>query len=282
MHLMMLVMTVGLAWYLRCSRLELADNWENRWQQTLRAFLLSPLLLFTTTLSILWMGPSGQMVFHWEGWLSYCLAVAVLVVSALGWVRLVWQGQMHLQQVRSLPTNDCCGKTVRVLTMKNAYSAQVGFWQPELVISQGLLDTLDSAHLDAVLIHEQAHAHYKDTFWFLWLGWVRQMTAWLPQTELIWEELLALRELRADRWASQQTDSLLVAEALLLVVKNSLFSPESFGAAFCDATPPSRLVQRIEALLIENETIYLPRMWTGPWTWLWIACLPLLIIPLHA
>jgi Zn-dependent protease with chaperone function len=282
MHLMMLVVTLGLAWYLRCSQFELADNWENRWQQTLRAFLLSPLLLLTTTVSILWMGPRGQMVFHWEGWLSYWLAVAVLVVSAIGWGRLVWQGQMNLQQVRSLPTHSCCGKTVRVLNMTNSYSAQVGFWQPELVISQGLLDTLDNAHLDAVLIHEQAHAHYKDTFCFLWLGWVRQMTVWLPQTELIWEELLALRELRADRWASQQTDSLLVAEALLLVVRNSLFSPESLGTAFCDATPPNRLVQRIEALLIENKTIHPPRIWTGTWTWLWIACLPLLMIPFHA
>jgi Zn-dependent protease with chaperone function len=279
MHLMMLIGVLGLAWYLRYIGLEPKGNWEKRWQTGLRLFLFSPLLLFTTTISVIWMGPHGQMVSHWEGWLSYWLAIGFLGFALLWWVRLLWQGRRIIQQVRSYPTTALYDKTVRVLDTPNLYSAQVGFWKPELVMSQGLLDTLDDAHLEAVLIHEQAHGHYRDTFWFFWLGWVRQMTAWLPQTEFIWQELLTLRELRADRWASQQIDTLLVAEALLLVVKNSLFYPENFGAAFCNVAPPNRFKQRIEALLTEVEPIHSSSLWM--WKWLLLTLLPLLVIPFH-
>ena len=65
------------------------------------------------------------------------------------------------------------GKTARILETDFLYSAQIGFWQSELVVSQGLLKSLDSEHLNAVLAHEQAHVYYRDTFWFFWLGWLR-------------------------------------------------------------------------------------------------------------
>jgi Zn-dependent protease with chaperone function len=279
MHLIMLVIALGIAWYVRKIGTASVCNWEDRWQKALRLFLFSPLLLFTTTLSVIWMGPHGQMASHWEGGLSYSLAIGFLGFALLGWVKLIWQGRRMLQKVQAYPTTTLCGKMVRVINTPNLYSAQVGFWQPELVMSQGLFDTLDDVHLEAVLIHEQAHSHYQDTFWFFWLGWIRQMTAWLPQTEFIWQELLTLRELRADRWASQQTDALLVAEALLLVVSNSLFCPESFGAAFCNVAPPNRFTQRIEALLTEVEPIHPYGLWT--WAWLVLTLLPLLAIPFH-
>jgi Zn-dependent protease with chaperone function len=99
------------------------------------------------------------------------------------------------------------GEHSRVLDNPIPFSALIGFWQPELIVSQGLLNTLDQDHLEAVFKHEQGHYYYRDTFWFFWLGWVRSISAWLPNTEALWQELLLLREMRADRWAGSTSRS---------------------------------------------------------------------------
>jgi Zn-dependent protease with chaperone function len=152
------------------------------------------------------------------------------------------------------------------------------------VITEGLINTLDTAHLAAVLAHEQAHDHYHDTCCFFWLGCVRQITGWLPQTEAIWQELLVLRELRADRWAARQTDPLLIAEALLSVVQTTTFTT-SFCVAFNQITPPNRLNQRIDALLTlataEVECLDHSVNWLF-WIWLLMTLLPLLLVPFHS
>jgi Zn-dependent protease with chaperone function len=143
-----------------------------------------------------------------------------------------------------------------------------------------LLKTLDAAHLEAVLIHEQAHFLHRDTFWFFWLGWLRRLTVWLPQTEALWQELLVLRELRADQHAAQTVDGLLLAEALLSVVSAPTLETEPGFAAFSATAVRDRLSERIEALL----TAPLPEPVLPWWTWLWfgIILLPLLVIPFHA
>jgi Zn-dependent protease with chaperone function len=148
-------------------------------------------------------------------------------------------------------------------------------------MSQGLLDTLTPDHLQAVFAHEQAHCHYRDTFWFFGLGWLKRITGWLPQTEALWQELLVLRELRADWWAVQHIDSLLLAEALLLVVQDASTLPQDshFCAAFSSAAPPNRLHQRIDALL--NQTDSLGSFSLGSWSWLLWVLLPFVTIPLH-
>lgn len=169
------------------------------------------------------------------------------------------------------------GQASRVLNIPALFAAQIGFWNPELVISQGLLNTLNQDQLAAVLAHEQAHDYYHDTFWFFWLGWLRQLTCWLPNTEALWQELLVVRELRADHWAVQQVDPLLLAESLLLVVRAPLTQPEPFCAAF--GAGADRLAERIEVLLAQPEQF--PASEIESWPWLWLLLLPLLSIMLH-
>ncbi len=284
MHLLMLLGGLSLSWGLRYFWItDISADWSDRWQQGLRGLLFAPLLMLTTAIAILWMGPQGQMVWAWEGWLSYTLAIGWLSLAALCWLHLVWQGQRTLQRIRSYPQTQLQERSVRVLDLPMLYSAQVGFWQPELVVSRGLIDTLDDPHLQAVLLHEQAHHYYHDTFWFFWLGWARRLTAWLPQTESIWQELLMLRELRADRWVAQQTDALLLAEALLLVVSTPPILSEDVCAAFSSVVPPSRLSQRIEALFLEAKPDSQKYFQTDLWSWVWLlfALLPLVSIPFH-
>jgi Zn-dependent protease with chaperone function len=276
MHFLMILLGVSLTWILR-QPFEPSGTWAERWQRTLSLFLFPPLFLLMTAIAVLWMGPHGWMVWRWEGWLSYTLAIACLGWAAILLLKLTWEGQRTLRQTRSYPTIDLNGNPARLLDTPELYSAKIGFWNPELVVSQGLLNQLDSDHLEAVLIHEQAHTHYRDTFWFFWLGWIRRLTIWLPQTEALWEELLALRELRADRWATQTIDPLLLAESLLMVVSAPLMQSE-ICAAFAWIRH-DRLTERINALFAEPETPTPSTLWS--WSWLLLVCLPLILIPFH-
>jgi Zn-dependent protease with chaperone function len=286
MHLIMFLSILALAWGLRCTWTETSvAPWTCRWHRTLELFLLPPLLLFTSAIAVIWMGPHGQMVWVWEGWLSYLLAIGLLGFAAIHSIELVGDSQKILHQIRTYPISNLHDHRVRILDSIAPYSAQIGWWEPELVVTQGLLDTLGTEHLEAVLVHEQAHYYYRDTFYFSWLGLVRRITGWLPQTEAIWQELLVLRELRADRWASKQTDPLLIAEALLFVVQSTSTFTEPCCVAFNNITPPNRLTQRIEALLTTTtaEVEHLDRS-VNWWFWLCLlmTLLPLLIVPFHS
>lgn len=279
MHLLMLLAALAAAWALRWLWSQSNATWNQRWYTTLSGFLLPPLLLLTTAFAVFWMGPRGQMVRWWEGWGSYGVAICFLAVAGLLWIHLAIEAGCSLQQVRHYRRIDVQGTDSRLIESSVPFVAQVGFWQPELVVSQGLLDTLDGEHLAAVLVHEQAHCQYRDTFWFFWLGWLRRLTAWLPQTEALWQELLILRELRADQWASQQVDSLLLAEALVSVVSAPLIEPENVYAAFSAVAVHDRLTERIEALLAEPSTDQALHWWN--WLWLLVGLLPLIAIPFH-
>ena len=280
MHSIVLLGIFGLAWYLRYAWAEMANNtWLERWHRTLTLFLLPPLLLCTSAIAIIWMGPHGRMVWVGNDWLSYDLAVSFLGFATLYWLKLAGSGWLMLRQVRTCPIVQVSSNKVRILDLPIPYSAQIGFWEPELVIAQGLLDTLPPEHLEAVLAHEQAHYQYRDTWCFFWLGWVRQITKWLPQTEFMWQELLLLRELRADRWASTQTDPLLVAEALLSIVQQTPVFPEHLSAAFSQMTATNRLDCRIDALFNATEPIEHSSILA--WAWLLLALLPLFAIPFH-
>lgn len=276
----MILMALSFAWLLRCSWSQPTGNWTQRWQKALLLFLLPPLLLLMTGLAVLCMGPQGQMIGLHTDWFSYCLVVGWVVLSVFFSMKLAVEGWQSLRQVHTYPQIDLEGKPARLLDSPMLFSAQIGFWQPELVVSQGLLQTLKPEHLEAVLSHEQAHYYYRDTFWFFWLGWLRRITAWLPNTEALWQELMILRELRADRWAAGRVDSLLLAESLLMVVSAPMKASESFCAAFSRAVPHNRLQERIEALLGEPEPLSQSNSWA--WYWVLFALLPLVAVPFHS
>lgn len=279
MHLTMILIALGLAWWHRCSWSHPQGSWTQRWQRSLSVFLFPPLLLTVTALAVLYMGPEEEPVFwQWQGRFSYLLTSGFCGLAGVLCLKLASESWKSLQQVRTCPRLNFMGKNSRILDNPMPFSALIGFWQPELLVSQGLLNTLDSTHLQAVFKHEQGHYYYRDTFWFFWLGWVRSYTAWLPNTEALWQELLLLREMRADRWAAQQVDPLLLAEALLVVV-STLPVSDNCCAAFSCAAPRSRLTERIEALLASELISHQPSLLS--WTWLLLAFLPLASVPFH-
>lgn len=172
------------------------------------------------------------------------------------------------------------GDWARCLAVETPFAAQIGFWRSQLLVSQGLLTQLQPAELSAIIAHEQAHQHYRDPFWFFWLGWLRRLTGWLPNTETLWQELLLLRELRADRYAAQRVEPLLLAELLVKLVALPLSLALEDAVGFSQPLSPSRLEQRIEALLNRVDSDSVRPLRYSVW-WL-LALVPLATILLHS
>ncbi len=260
---------------------------QAHWLAVLSLLVVSPLLLLTTAVAIIIMGPHGHMVSPVEGWVSYNVAWIFVIVSAGLLGHLSWQAHRSIAQIKQYPQRQLNpGTLARMMDADTAFSAQIGLWSSELVISQGLLDTLDDEHLTAVIAHEKAHYYYRDTFWFFWLGWLRRLSLWLPYTEELWQELLLLREIRADNWATRSVDRLTLAESLVQVIAAPL-APVALANFSCIA-PSSRLSRRIDALLSEQDLDhdygFNPRwsfMTTGCIVGLVLGLIPLCSIPFH-
>ncbi|WP_211167935.1 M56 family metallopeptidase [Pseudanabaena yagii] len=286
MHSVMLLGSLGLAWGLRYgwqSSHNSSLTWQMRWHRALFCFVLPPMLVVTTAIAVLCMGAEGQMVGLQAGYVSYAIALIFLIYSIFRSGQLALIGWQSLQKLQKLVINSEAANSsdsMQLLNIQMLFAAQIGFWRSKLFVSQGLLDTLDAEHLEAVLLHERAHAHYHDTFWFFWLGCLRQIMPWLPNTQELWEELLLLRELRADRWAAQYLDGLLLAESLLEMVSHNMLPSETFAAAFGSTNTSDRLEERINFLLAEPEPLT-KFSWRSLF-WLGFSLLPLAVLPLHS
>ena len=276
MHLLMIITAVTIAWWLRFFGKIPQGNWHLRWQKTLFLFLFPPLLIFMTVTYVVCMGTQGKMGGMYTDSFSYLLALIFLGFFNIFGIKLAFQGWKAIKSARECPQITLNGKSARLLETQALFAGQMGFWQPELVISQGLLQILSPAHLESVLAHEQGHYQYRDTFWFFWLGWMRSCTAWLPNTEPLWQELLVLRELRADSYAASQVDPLTLAESLLLVVSNNSITSDICCAALGTG---DRLEQRIEALLTPPEPISVAQL--PSWRIFLLAFLPLITVIFH-
>jgi Zn-dependent protease with chaperone function len=278
MHLIVILIVLAIVWQLRQSCILELELKCDRARQYLFLFLFPPLLLLTTAVAIVVMGFHGTMLGIPASWMGYTIAVGFLVIAGCLLLQFIYQGDRCIRRLKQYPQQKICSQTARIIDLDFPYSAQIGFWESQLVISRGLLSALDREHLEAVLAHELAHAHYRDTFWFFWLGWLRHLTCWLPNTELLWQELLLLRELRADRHASRTVDSLLLAESLLTIARAPLQSSSLFSASFNDPQLSDRLSARIDCLLTESESISLT-----PWQWSLIfwPIVPLITIFFH-
>lgn len=285
MHLLMILSALSLAWLCRTYGYRWLESkrdqwtWAQRWQGNLLVFLWSPLLLLMTAIAVLYMGPQGHMVWVRENGWSYGIAAVFVGVAACLNLKLLMEGWSSLQRIYACPQTRIQGHSAYQIDHALPYAAQVGFWQSELVITKGLVQVLSADQLAAVLVHEQAHQQYRDTFWFFWCGWLRRLTAWLPHSTELWQELLLLRELRADQWAAQQVDPLVLAESLLLMVNPY---PAEFAENICAAMQTAtghRLSERIDALLDPRETAPLSYSWT--WSGLLVTAAPLLTIPFH-
>ncbi len=284
MHLQMVGLSLLIAILTRIlSQFLLAPSqqWSSRWTRTLTAFVAPPLLLLTTAIAIVAMGFNSTH--HLDGWLSYLLSLSFILIALTLWAQLSllsFQMRRAAQRCPTYTVQTASGTaTSRLIESASVYCARVGLWSSELIFSKGLLECLDEEHLQAVIAHEAGHAHYRDTFWFMWLGGLRRLTGWLPYTEALWQELMLLREIRADRWAARSIDALVLAESLLSVIQAPLTTAEAVCPGFSWPTPQSRLNRRVDALLAEDTRSL--RILPEHWLAVSLSLTPLLTIPFH-
>ena len=279
MHLLAILTVIIIAGLIRHQPVSTLHNWSERWCRALFLLLFPALLILSTAIAGLYMGCHGAMLGIAAGSWG-CGLAGCLILFAIGClVRLTLQSYSSIRNFKTHRQQIVNGVVARVVDTELLFSAQIGFWDSELVVSNGLLKNLDAEHLEAVLAHEQAHLYYKDTFWFFWLGWMRTFTTWLPNTESLWQELLLLRELRADRRAAENVDFLLLAESLLMVVRSPFERSNLAAANFNDYQLGARLNERIDYLLRQEK----PEK-KNPWLslpWICLIFLPLLSITLH-
>lgn len=280
MHFFLLSFALVCGVILRLPTPNLTDPWKERWQRALTYFLLPPLLIFSTSIALVCMGTRGEMLGKPMGLLSeisYILAW-LLIITCLVYLGLrSYQGWQSLENLKALTQSNWQGQDFLLLDTDRPMAAQVGFWQSHLVLSKGLFQKLDQAHIQSIVFHESAHVHYRDTFYFFWLGWIEQCSKLLPNSQLWWRELLLLREMRADGWAKERVDFLLLAESLLTLAEFATpeFSP-FISAQINDL--PDRLEQRINYLLAEEPTEFSP-----PLNWWWVlGIMPLGSIVFHS
>lgn len=281
MHFVMILLALTIAWNIRLIPPDNSRDWEQRWQRSLFLFLFPPLLPIMTALAVIFMGAEGQMLGWHASWFSYLLSLCLITIPSWFLVKLGFQAWRCTQQIATYPQQNIHGRTISLLEVSLPYVAQIGFWQPKLVVSEGILQLLDSNQLEAVFAHEQAHLEKRDTFWFFWLGWLRSFTLWLPHTENLWQELLLIREIRADLKAIERVDPLILAESLLTVAQAAL-APNTpcFGTPLFPDAPSDRLSQRIDEMINPQKQSKKKFFWH--WIWLLLLLIPWSTIPLHS
>lgn len=221
------------------------------------SFVVPPLFLISTTIVILLMGWHGSMWMMGVGWSGYLIALFFSLYCAVKLTIDLFSLKVSRSKINNLPGEslifDDLKFNAKILDHSMPFAGLVGCFNPQLVLSKGLIEILDRDQLKAVILHEEAHRYYYDPLYFFGLGYLKQITTWLPQTEKLWQKMLLERELRADRKASEQIDRFYIAESLLKIVEQG----NRLTLTDCTQFYPNqgeRLEIRIESLLSPAPT----------------------------
>lgn len=98
-------------------------------------------------------------------WASGALAAfggLTLLGGIFGFAALALHAFGRLRLVRRLTRLTDNAGTYRVVDSPGKLACCIGLWRPQILVSQGVLDVLDSDEFEAVLAHERAHAMRRD------------------------------------------------------------------------------------------------------------------------
>jgi Zn-dependent protease with chaperone function len=295
MHSSLILLTIllAVAWRWQGQGLQARSmdrSWQGRWEAALNHFCLPPLMILLVAGAVLSMGHHGTMMGRSVSPVGCWASQGVLLFGSSVLVYSLGQAvaiNLRLRQYATITLPQ--GDQARCVPIDVPMAAQTGLWHSSLLVSQGWLDQLTAHEQQAILAHEQAHASYHDSFWFLGLGMLRRFAFWLPSTNALWEELLLLREMRADQQAAQTSDPLLLAELLVRLSRQRVLGMPSSAlgtdiepcVGFNESLSLSRLEQRVNALTEPDSMPKARPSVLGRLAWLLTATLPMVATWLH-
>ncbi len=174
------------------------------------------------------------------------LALIVLVLSALAFlVRLWWHARLTKKHVQELLTQkrELSGKLLRVanqlaltacvdlVAAPQPFALCYGWRSPRVLITTGLVETLDTQELKSVLAHEQYHLVQHDPFKILIARALRDAVIFFPVLKDLVENYLLLQEIAADQHAlAHGATRETLASALLKVFRSPAWDTLGVGA----------------------------------------------------
>ncbi|HLB11666.1 MAG TPA: M56 family metallopeptidase [Dehalococcoidia bacterium] len=130
-----------------------------------------------------------------------------------------------------------------------------GLRRPYLLVSRGLLESLDDEHLEGVVAHELAHFLRRDQFLNLGLLALRSFFFFNPFVHLLCRGISHEQELACDALAIRLGQRpITYAESLVLVWRQAFRSPDTWErATFGFFTQPALVRRRVTAVLEMNS-----------------------------
>lgn len=129
-------------------------------------------------------------------------------------------------------------------------SYAVGFFHPRVVISSGLLESLDADEIRAVLAHEEAHLAGRDNLLILAAQTMAHTFALVPGVRFAYARFRRALELAADSYARGSVgDPLVLASSLQKFARRLLVAPGSGPQVMAAFADEGHVVERIHGLL---------------------------------
>ncbi|AUC60617.1 Zn-dependent protease with chaperone function [Cyanobacterium sp. HL-69] len=290
MHFLVIFLAIICAYIIRyISQISFFKNKRN-WSYSLFFFIAPVLLILMSSIAIVTMGYKGQMWGFQATIISYILAWLCLGFAIINLLIYAIEIKFVSQKIDKFKEKEVLGQKVKILETSFPYAGLMGFSTQEkgflqslnksyLVLSKGLIQLLSKEHLQAVMAHENAHQLHNDPLIFFCLSYCKRITFWLPNNDILWQDLVLLRELRADNTASKSVDFLLLAESLLIVTQTAMKEKSPLDNSMVCPFINFRLNERIDALINDDDSFRNFRWYQLSWMLLVFA--PFFTIPFH-
>lgn len=141
---------------------------------------------------------------------------------------------------------------LRIIRTSRPLACTLGFRKPVVILSTGLLATLDTRECEAVLAHELAHLRQNDHVVAFLIAWLRDGLFYVPGTREGWERYRHDREIACDAMSAGATGRPGALASALFKVGAGCAALDSHVADF--GPQPSEIEARLEHLLGDSSS----------------------------
>jgi beta-lactamase regulating signal transducer with metallopeptidase domain len=153
-----------------------------------------------------------------------------------------------------LPAHRLSAEDIVFLNLAPAHAFSLGFWQPRLWLTTGLVNLLTDEELATVLAHEAHHCRQRDPLRLLIGRTLQSAFFFLPLAGHLAEAAELQQEMAADRSAILHAGS----DLPLLCTLQNLLKQGSAGVVLCAAYSPFNVTEaRLRRLIYPTQ----PRAW---------------------